>query len=496
MRRHLVIPLLGTVAGLVAGALLATPALADKQAPPPPGKPRDLALPAPRKLTLPNGLRVTLVTTEGLIPKAAVALSVNTGSVDEAADEVWLSQLTSEMMSQGTTSRNAKQIAEDAAVMGSTLEIFMANDEAVVSMDVLSDKVDAAVALVADVIQNPAFPASEIDRLKGDLKRQLALVMSQPGARASEKSMALLFPGHAYGRLYPTPEQIDAFTVDKVRDFFKRGVGPARAQLLVVGRFDPDKAEAAIRDRFGAWTGAETAKRPPAPKMAAMKKKVVFFDRPGAVQSVVQLSTRTVPPAHKDRIAMRVLNTLFGGAFNSRVVRNLREKHGYTYSPRSFVASLVDDGYFQFRADVKTDVTGASLTELYKELDTLGKTPPPADELKNAQAYMAGTFALSTSSRWGLMGLFRQVALYGLPDDYLTTFVQRTMAVTPADIKRLGKSQLAKDRMIVVVEGDPEVVLKQLKPFGTIVREAPSPQAPAAPAPAAGGKVKATSGTR
>jgi len=192
-------------------------------------------------------------------------------------------------------------------------------------------------------------------------------------------------------------------------------------------------------------------------------KAVQFIDRPGAVQSTVRVAVKALPPSHPDFVKQTVLNTLLGGYFSSRITANIREAKGYTYSPYSEVSAHLEDAYWVQNADVTTAVTGESLKEIFKEVSTLRKTPPPAEELSAVQSYLAGTFLLQNSSRGGIINQLRFVDLHGLPDSYLQNYVQSVMAVTPEDVQKLAAKMLTREAMTIVVVGDQKVVSPQLK---------------------------------
>src|SRR5690606_27402174 len=139
-------------------------------------------------------------------------------------------------------------------------------------------------------------------------------------------------------------------------------------------------------------------------------------------------------------VPLQVTNTLLGGAFASRITRNIREDKGYTYSPFSFVSSRYRSAYWAEVADVTTAVTGASIGEIFKEIERLTAEPPPAEELRGVQNYLAGTFTLSTASRFGMLGQLRTLDLHGLPQTYLTNYVRNVHAVTPAEVQRIMRA--------------------------------------------------------
>jgi len=186
------------------------------------------------------------------------------------------------------------------------------------------------------------------------------------------------------------------------------------------------------------------------------------------VQSTVVYGLPVVPPTSPDYVPLSVTNTLLGGSLPSRITANIREKKGYTYSPRSFLQPYPGAATWSEFADVTTKDTGAALTEVVKEVDLLRKEPPPAEELAGMQRYMSGTFVLTNSNRVGIINQLRFIDLFGLPDDWLRTYVQKVNAVTPEDVTRMTRKYIDPTKMTLVVVGDRKTVESQLKPFGTV----------------------------
>ncbi|WP_426748829.1 pitrilysin family protein [Myxococcus faecalis] len=446
------------VFGLVAGPVLAAPAA--KEAPPAPAAPKPFDVPQRTSFKLDNGLEVSLLP-YGDMPKVAIQLVVDTGNIHETADETWLFDLAGKLLKEGTTTRSAAQVAQTAAELGGELDVGTEQDQSYVGLEVLSEFAPKAVTLVADVVQNPAFPESEVERLKGDLIRELAVFRTMPQVLANEVMAKALYGDHPYGRRLATEAQLKRYTREQVVKHYEANVGAARSRLYVVGRFEPAEVEKVVREAFSGWrAGPARVKNVPKQQVA---KSVQFLDRPGSVQSTVRVATRALPPTSEDAITQDVLNTMLGGYFSSRVTSNIREKKGYAYSPYSAVSEHVEDAYWVQNADVTTANTGDSLKEILKEVDTLRKTPPPAEELRDVQNYLAGAFLLENSSRTGLIYKLRYVDLHGLPETYLKDYVSRVMAVTPDQVRAVAAKVLAQDAMTIVIVGDMKVVKPQLK---------------------------------
>lgn len=443
-------------------AALAAPLSAQKSEPPPVAAPKNFNLPAAREFTLDNGMQVTLVPF-GTVPKANISLAVRAGRINQSADEVWLAEVTGDMMMEGTDSLSAAKLAEAVAGMGGQLFVSPGSDLTNIGGEVLGEHAPAMVRLVADVARDPLLPASELPRIKATRARSLSIQRSQPQPIAQEKFLATLYGDHPYGRLFPTEAALEGYTIDQVRQFHARNFGAARAHLYVAGVFDAAAVERAVREAFADWQpGNPPADNPPTP---AAGRTVTLIDRPDAVQSTVILGLPVPDPTDADYVALEVTDALLGGSFGSRITRNIREDKGYTYSPYSSVSDFHQYSHWAQQADVTTDVTGASLKEIFHEIDSLRAVPPPAAELTGIKNNLAGIFTLQNSSRGGIVGMLRWVDLQGLEDSYLSTYVQRVLAVTPADIQRIAREHLRPDEMPIVVVGDRKTVAGQLTPY-------------------------------
>ncbi len=437
--------------------------------PPKPGPPRDFRVPEPQRFTLDNGLQVALVQW-GNMPKVRVTLEVRSGNAFEQKNEVWLADLTGELMREGTTTRSATDISEQAARMGGALGVSVGGDSMTIGGDVLTEFGPQMVELVADVARNPKFPESEIPRLKADLTRQLAVSLSQPQQIALEKFRAVLYGDHPYGRVFPTEAMIKGYTLDQIKRFYQATHGAGRSRLYVVGRFDPAGMEAAIKRSFAGWTKGEPVVVQPA--KPSSKRAIYVIDRPGAVQSTLVIGLPAIDPSNDDFIPMTVMDALLGGAFASRITKNIREDKGYTYSPYSELSTRYRDAYWAENADVTTAVTGPSIKEIFGEIEKLKRQPPSPDELKGIQNYLAGTYILQNSSRGGITAQLEYIDLHGLPANYANEYVKRVYAVTPQKVTDVAKQYLQDDRATIVVVGDRKTIEDQLKPFGPIVETA------------------------
>ncbi|TYZ13527.1 insulinase family protein [Hymenobacter lutimineralis] len=448
-------------------AVAATPAAAPapttpRETPPAGGTPRDFKLPAKEEFTLSNGLKAKLVP-YGQVPKVTMMVAIQAGNVHEEAGQVGVADLLGKLLSEGTATLSAQQLADKVARMGGDLSVSVGMDQTQIYASCLSEFAPELSAVLADVVLHPTLPESEFARVKADFKRQMSLARAQPGTQARQKFTAALYGTHPYGRPIPSDAEIDALTLAQVKNFYQTQFGAQRTAVFVAGKFD----NAAVREAITkAWVSMSKG---PAPHIEIAKSQtrpdITTLDRPNAPQSTIVIGLPTVDPSHPDFIRTRVMNSLLGGSFGSRITRNIREDKGYTYSPYSYLETHYRTGNWSQNADVTTQETGNSLKEIVYEIERLQKTPPTAEELKGIQNYESGMFVLRNSTPGGIIGQLNTLELHGLPDSYLTEQVKNINAVTPEQVSETARKYVRPEAMTIVVVGDKKIIDPQIKKF-------------------------------
>lgn len=433
-----------------------------KETPPAGGQPKPFVFPATEDYTLPNGMKVTLVQ-YGSVPKVAIQAVVYAGTKDDVKGKKGVSDMTGSMMKEGTKSRSAEQIALDAAKMGGSLNIGVGTDSTNISGEVLSEFDAQFINLLADVILNPNFKQADLDRLKTNKLRELAVARTQAGTLAWEKFREVVFTGHPYAQINPTDEEVKGYTLDDIRKFHAGQFGAARTRLYVVGKFDPAAVKAAIAKAFAGYAKGTLATRN-IPKIEG-KRSLTTINRADAPQSTIYLGMPAPSPTDPDFVKFVVMDSLLGGSFGSRITSNIRENKGYTYSPGSFIWNRFKTGYWVEAADVTTEHTGNSLKEILFEINRMRTEPVPAAELQGIKNYMAGLYVLQNSTRFGVIGQLENMNYNGLDKSSIDNYVKNVLAVTAADVQAMAKKYLTEDRMTIVVVGDLAKVNEQLKPY-------------------------------
>lgn len=432
----------------------------EKEQPPKGGEPKNFTLPKKEVVSYDNGLTLVMVP-YGSIPKANIRISIKTGNIDEQEDQVWLSDLLADLLEEGSTTKTAKEIADEMAGMGGNLNIGVGVHTSRISSSVLYEFAPDAIALMAEVLKSPKWPAEELERLKNDMKRNLAVNLSTPQSQANRDFFAELYPDHPYGRVFPTEAQIDSYTVEAIQKFYDENFGALRTTVYVAGNFDREAVTKSVEEALGDWRKGKEANYVIAQPVTANQVKII--DRPGAPQSTIYYGLPVADPSDPDYIALDVTNSILGGSFASRITSNIREDKGYTYSPYSSLQANYKSGVWYQVADVTTEHTGASLTEIKKEIEKLQTETPSQEELDGIINYESGIYVLQNSTPNGIIGQLIFLDTHDLDESFLTNKVQNMHAVTPGKVREMTRKYIKPENMTLIVVGDKEKIESQIQ---------------------------------
>ncbi len=427
----------------------------DRSKPPALAAPKDLTLPPIVKRTLSNGLPVWIVEHHE-VPVASVALVVKSGGTADPAGKFGLASLTAAMLDEGAGSLDALGLADAIDFLGASIGTGAGYDASTVSLYAPVERLDPALALMADVAIRPAFAEKELERLRKERLTSLMQIRDNPPAIGATAFPRLVYgTTHRYGTgLAGTAATVAGFTAADLKAFHAAHYQPGNAHLIVVGDVQPDAAVAMLEKSFGGWKStapapASTPQATPAPGA----RTVYLIDKPGAAQSVIRIGWTGVPRSTPDYYAIQVLNTILGGSFTSRLNTNLRETHGYAYGAGSSFDMRLSAGPFFATANVQTDKTSESLTEFFTELANIGK-PVSAEELEKAKNYLALGFPQDFETTQDIASKLSEQVIYNLPEGVFNEYVQKIQAVTAADVERVAKKYVTPDTFAVVVVGD------------------------------------------
>ena len=450
MRRTLLI-------GLLAPACVSAQAAFDRTKPPTlPAAPK-LVLPSDTTSKLGNGIGLQVVT-QTEVPLVQVTLTVAGGARLDGS-EPGRSSFMARMLTESAGGKDVNTLQSELAFLGANLSAGSSWDSFVVSLNVPKRSLGAALDLMADVVERPAFTSADVRRQRELRAAAILQRRDQPNAIAALAFNSLIFPaGHPYHNSADgdsaSTARLDSATV---RAFYNRAFVPARAKFIVVGDITASEAASMLAARFGGWSAAGAAMAVPAVTVAAVDNtsaKVFLIDKPGAAQSVVTIGGPGVSRFSPDYPALVVMNTLLGDSFSSRLNQNLRETKGYTYGIGSRFGWSPIPGSFRISSGVRTDVTDSSLVEVIRELHLIQDKPVDAVELARAKAYVALAIPGNFETNGGIAGELVELNTFGIPLSSVSEFITKVNAVTIADVQRVAKKYLPVNRATIVVVGD------------------------------------------
>jgi zinc protease len=428
---------------------------------------RPVTWPKRTRARLSNGMEVVLAEAHS-IPKFHGELFLRAGEALVSDRSVGLAEMTATVLRTGTAKRTSRQIEESLRRLGADLGTAAGQDTSAISFAGLSEFAEQLLQLVSELSREASFPDAEFERERRQKLEEVKLERTSPGFLGGERLRKVLFGTHPYARISPSEEQVAAYRREDLERVYREIYTPENAVLVLVGDFDPQAMLKMAEKIFGDWKG----KRPVAKQAPALPKfngrRVYLVHNAGSVQTQILAGCHAITRKHPDWIRLGLANSLYGGAFNSRLVMNIREDKGYTYSPRSGVTPLRQQGYFSISAAVRNDVVAASLTEIFYELDKLRSLPVPAGELADAQSYVTGMFSMGLATQEGLLSQFSTVELNELPPDYLETYRDKVRALTSAELLATARKYFDSANMQIVVVGDRAQIEEQAALFGTV----------------------------
>jgi len=428
---------------------------------------RPVTWPKRTRAKLSNGLEVILAESH-TIPKFHGELFFRSGNAAAIDRGPGLAEMTAAVLRTGTAKRASRQIEEDLRRIGADLASSAGADNSAISFAGLSELAEPLLGLVNELARDAVFPEAEFERERRQKLEEVKLERTQPGFLASERLRKVLFGAHPYAQVSPSEEQVASFERGDLLEVYRDFYTPENALLLLVGDFHSDSMLKAVENIFGMWTGKMPERKSAAAPAQPRGRRVHLVHVPGAVQTQILAGCHAITRKHPDWVKLGLTNSLYGGAFNSRLVMNIREDKGYTYSPRSSVNAFRQHGYFSISAAVRNDVVAASLTEIFYELDKLRSLAIPESELADAQNYLSGVFSLGLATQNGLLSQLAVVALNELPEDYLETYRAKVRALRPEDVVDTARKYFDSANMQIVAVGDRSQIESQAALFGGV----------------------------
>jgi zinc protease len=424
---------------------------------PTPGTPRPYDFPDVQRFELANGLRVILADLPGR-PLVSASLIIRNGAADEPPAHAGATVLAARALSEGTEQYDAITLVEASERLGASLHAEAGWDAMSVSIDVPAARLEPALALLAEVVLRPTFPASEVERLRDERLNDLLQARADPRRRADEVFAETIYESASpYHRPSGgTRDTVSELTPARLKAAYQRGLDPARAALIVGGDLTGIDVGAIAERLLGDWQAAAgTVSAGAIVDAGAVRERFVrIVHRPGSVQTEIRIGHVGAPRRIDDFHALAVMGAILGGLFNSRLNMKLREEKGYTYGAGAGFDLRRGAGPFSARAAVNTEVTVPAVQDFLTELDRIRDAPVEASELRAARDFLIGVFPLRFETPGPIVGSLGGLVVHQLPDDELARYRPAIEAVTIDDVLAVARTRILPDRTAIVLVGD------------------------------------------
>ncbi|HYC58144.1 MAG TPA: pitrilysin family protein [Thermoanaerobaculia bacterium] len=447
--------------------LLTVPLLAQQVTPPPPAAPRDPKLPQPVERVLENGLRVIVVPKHD-IPLVAARLMIKAGGVDDHG-KAGLAELTATVLTKGTKTKSAEQIARGVEALGATLNAGARWDSSVVDLSVMSSNLPKAMETVADVARNATFAKEEFERERDQHIDAVQVDLRQPRTLASAATARLIFGESPYGsRLSGTPATIEKIKREDLVQFHRTFYVPQNSVLVLAGDIKADAAFALAQNAFGSWKRGSVEVARAAHARPKTPPRVVVIDMPDAGQASVYVGRAGIRRGDPGYMQALVTNSVLGGGYSSRLNQEIRIKRGLSYGAGSSFDPRVEVGPFTARTDTKNESAAEVANILVAEIGRLSTDDVPDTELTPRKAALIGNFAQSLETTSGIVEQISELALYGMPLSAINRYISGVQSVTSEQLRKFASTNLARDANVVIV-GDAKQFIEPLrKQFGEV----------------------------
>jgi zinc protease len=426
-------------------------------------------LPKPVEMTLPNGLTI-LVLEDHRLPLVTARLTIlGAGALNDPADTPGLADVTAAMLKEGTATRSSIQIAEQSDQLGASInaQAPWGSETATFSASGLSDNAAQWIPLATDILLHPSFPESEWAKMKQRMKVQLQQERGTARFLMQERFNRAVYGSHPAAVTSPTSEALDKITPAMLADWHSRRYVPENAILGIAGDITPAQVSAMFAPLSEWKPGSGKAALPTATKPAS-GRKVFVVDRPGSVQTDVQIGNIAINRTDSDYVPMVVMDRIVGGGASARLFMNLREVHGYTYGAYSMLVARRYAGPWIAEGSMRTDATGGAMTEFMNEINRIRDQPVPEKELEEAKRSIVAGFALTLERPSELLDYAIAVKVYNLPADYWDTYPAKIMATTAEQIQRVARKYIVPDDLQIVAVGDAAKLKPVLDKYGNV----------------------------
>ena len=425
-------------------------AIASRSIPPPLKEITDFSFKHVEKRKLDNGIPVYILNA-GVQDLLKVELLFRNPAFD--ASQPLLHSAVNRLLSEGTSKHSAQQLAEMVDYYGAYYETEQSADISSVVLHTLNKHFEKTLPVIHEIITDASFPERELAVYQQNNKQRLVVENEKVGSLGRRKFSEIIFgPSHGYGYFIKL-DDYDKLSRDVLKNFHSAQYVGNHCEIIISGKVD-DGIFMTLNKILGKtdWIRGNGVS-PSVTSFQPSAQKLKYIEKEDAIQSAIRIGRPLFNKTHPDYAGMQVLNTLLGGYFGSRLMKNIREDKGYTYGIGSAAVSMINGGYFFIASEVGADVCLPALDEVYREIEILKTEPIPAEELQMVKNYMLGSFLKSIDGAFNLADRWKGIMLYNLDYDYYTRFIHTVKSITPEEIMHLALRYLDRESLYELVVG-------------------------------------------
>jgi zinc protease len=437
-----------------AGPVFALAPASDRQAPPPVGATVTPVLPVPSEMRLPNGLRVIVARSSDL-PLVTAELTVRGGAAYDPPGLAGAASLTADLLTEGTTTRSARDIARQTETLGANLSASSGWEATNVTLNVVADKLAPALTIMADVARNPVFKDEELERVRGETLDGLSVSYQQPGTLAAYVNAPVIYAGGPFGHVAGgTPDSLKRIKREDLEALHHAVYRPDNAILVLAGDITPEQGFALAKEAFGGWAMPAS----PAPSVPdagpPTPPRQVIVDLPGTGQAAVIVTKRAITRADPNYYPGMVATTVLGGGYSARLNQEIRIKRGLSYGANASLSARQSSGALSASAQTKNESAAQVVTLIDAELTKMGAAPASADELTARKSVLVGDFGRSLATTDGLADVLGTLALYHIDLSEVGLYTGKVEAVSPTQVQDFSKAMFDPAQASVIIVGD------------------------------------------
>jgi predicted Zn-dependent peptidase len=431
----------------------------------PPAGAQSIHLPPHEKIAFKNGLIVLLLEKHG-VPIVSFYGILKTGAAADPAGQEGVAAITAGLLRKGTKTRTAQQFSADLDFIGGSFNADANADFTSVSAECLTKDLATGLDLFSDALLHPTFPKDEADKLLAQSLDAVKGAKDDPQQVLGAYYYGYLYGGRGYGR----PDDGDEISLPKIqRDaiakFYDTYYAPGNMIIAVAGDFQPAEMKKRLEDVLGGWT----AKQTPPVKVAAMApakgKRLLLVDKPDATQTYFAFGNIAIAAGDPDRVAIRVVNTVFGERFTSMLNEALRVESGLTYGAQAAFDPRKAPGPFGVYSFTKNETTTQAIDLALQVLEKLHKDGITAEQLKSAKSYIKGQFPPQIETSGELASRIASDEFFGLDDSEVNQLEARIDAVTLEAAKQVIQKHYPSENLVFALIGNTSAIGPAVKKY-------------------------------